>query len=620
MALSKTYTKFIYFILWGILSIASVSFILIAYQDQKETTAENHAQFFFSSAEQYSDLYVRFIKRSLQAIQKSEVVHDYLINSESSDDQASLLAMIQQLTRSFPAIEQLDILNGNGSSLLRFVKTVALNTQIDFLPSDQEPISADVRQLLKAKPNEIWFSQRTQQSGLIRAQRVMFQAGLPIFMQERLIGVLVVNLDMTEFLKHLFFQPGADIYLLDKHGQILYANRTPNNLNADDHHTPLPTTLAMWKASGFFTFGLSRLLPSHEPLTLAYRMGGDKFYRADKSLLLIAVMAVSAFSIPLGTLVVWHSFRRKVMLNNLSIENQASLNIIDQYIPVIFTDKQARILRCNDAFLKLTGYTKSELLGQSYGMLSDPHVMNLKPFSMFRTLLPGKQWQGELHSQTRSGDELWLHTSIIPRFDKRQNLTGYMAIFTDRTDRKQVERMAERDPLTGIYNRMKLDELMRKCLNHSEKSGQEFAIILIDIDYFKAINDEYGHLVGDNTLIEVTYLLQQSLHKPNEIGRWGGEEFVVICPQSDYLEAFHIANILCKTVSQHRFRQTGQVTISLGVSSSLGKDSVAELLNEADQGLYEAKDRGRCQVVGHFNSEQPAATTQATKAANIELC
>ncbi|KUI99464.1 sensor domain-containing diguanylate cyclase [Vibrio sp. MEBiC08052] len=601
-----------------------MSFILITFQNQRDIIVENHAQFFFSSAEQYSELYVKFVKNSLQPMQKSEVVHDYLIHSQPSH-QLFLRAMIQQLTQSFPAIEQLDILNRNGNSLIRFVKSVALNTQIEFLPSDQEPIFPHVQQLRKAKPNDIWFSQITQQSGLIRAQRLMLQAGLPIFMQERLIGALVVNLDMTEFLQHLFFQPDADIYLLDKHGQILYANRSSNNWRADYqqvHHMSLPTTLAMWKASGFSTFSLSHLIPSHDELTLAYRMRGEKSYHTDRNLLFIAVMAVAAFSIPLGTLIVWHSVRRKIMLNKLSVENQASLNIIDQYIPVIFTDKQGRIQRCNDAFLKLTGYAKNELLGQSYGMLSDPLVVNQVSFSMFRTLLPGKQWQGELYSQTRGGDELWLHTSIIPRFDKLQNLTGYMAIFTDRTDRKQVERMAERDPLTGIYNRMKLDELMREYLDQSGKSGREFSIILIDIDYFKTINDEYGHLVGDNTLIEMTRLLQQSLNKPNEIGRWGGEEFVVICPQSDYLAAFHMANKLCNIVAQHRFRQTGQVTISLGVSSSLGKDSVAELLNEADQGLYEAKDRGRCQVVGRLNSElqpQLESNLQETETPSTEL-
>ncbi|MDW6092919.1 sensor domain-containing diguanylate cyclase [Vibrio rhizosphaerae] len=540
-------------------------------------------------------------------MQKSEVVHDYLTHSQPSRP-LFLRAMIRQLTQSFPAIEQLDILNRSGDTRVRFVKSAAPDNQIQFSPPDQESIVPYVRQLRQAKPNDIWFSQIRQQSGLIRTEKLMLQAGLPIFMHGQLIGALTIHLDMTEFWQSLFFQPDADIYLLDKYGQILYGNQSLNHWETDFQsvpHTSLPTALAMWKASGFSTFSLSHLIPSHDELTLAYRMRGEAPYHSDNNLLLIAIMAVVALAIPIGALMMWHTIQRKIMLNKLSVENQASLNIIDQYIPVIFTDKQGRILRCNDAFLKLTGYARHELLGQSYGMLSDSLVVNQVSFSMFRTLLPGKQWQGELHGQTNHGDELWLHTSIIPRFDKRQNLTGYMAIFTDRTDRKQVERMAERDPLTGIYNRMKLDELMREYLEQSEKSGREFSIILIDIDYFKTINDEYGHLVGDNTLIEITQLLQQSLNQPNDIGRWGGEEFVVICPQSDYLAAFHMANKLCSIVAQHRFRQTGQVTISLGVSSSLGKNSVAELLNEADQGLYEAKDRGRCQVVGRMNSEQP---------------
>ncbi|WNJ95190.1 diguanylate cyclase [Vibrio ruber] len=581
--------------------MASVSFILITLQNQRDTIVDNHARAFFSGVEKYTELYVKQVRNSLQPLQKSEILHDYLIRSEP-DNQLFLRAMIEQLTQSFPAIEQLDILNKNGNSLIHFVKTIAQNTQIDFFSSEHLAIFPRIHSLHGAKPNEVWFSEIMPQSGLIRAQRLVLQIGLPIFMQERLLGALVVNLDMTEFLQHLFFQPDADIYLLDKHGHILYANRNSNDRSVDSqqaHPTSLPTTLAMWKASGFATFSLSHLVSSHNELTLVYRMRGETLYHTDndKNLLVIAaVMAVITFSILVGTLIMWH---RKIMFNQL--ENQASLNIIDQYIPVIFTDRQGLILRCNDAFLKLTGYTKNDLLGQSYGMLSDSLVVNQVSFSMFRTLLPGKQWQGELHSQTRSGDELWLHTSIIPRFDKLQNLTGYMAIFTDRTDRKQVERMAERDPLTGIYNRMKLDELMREYLEQSRKSGHEFSIILIDIDYFKTINDEYGHLVGDNTLIEMTRLLKQSLNQPNEIGRWGGEEFVVICPQSDYLTTFHMANKLCNIVAQHHFRLTGQVTISLGVSSSLGKDSVAELLNEADQGLYEAKDRGRCQVVGRLS-------------------
>ncbi|MDW6003948.1 sensor domain-containing diguanylate cyclase [Vibrio mangrovi] len=575
--------------------------------------AKSHAKSFFSRAEQYTELYMNQVKNSLQFVQESEVLHDFMVHPEH-ENQILLRSMIQQVTQSLPAIYQLTILDSNGSSQIDFVKAGPPNVKIDILSAYEIPQFPDFHLLRKARPTDIWFSGLTKLADSRGELKLTLQVGLPVFVNSRFAGVVVAKLDTGNLLRQLLKPSGAENYLLDKYGHVLYSNQVPvdawESENQPSVTTPRPKSLVMWRAIGFSTFHLSHIIPGPDQLTLAYRVQ-DAFEqelgmpRSTYAILLIAIVVV--FSVPIGALIAWKTARRQIMLNRLSVESQESLDIIDQYVPVVLTDKQGCIQRCNDAFSQLTGYAKTELLGRSYGMLSHPLAANQLQFSMFRTLLPGRQWQGELHSQTRGGDELWLHTSIIPRFDEMQNLTGYMAIFTDRTDRKLVERMAERDPLTGIYNRMKIDELLRGYLAQSDKSGREFAIILIDVDYFKAINDEHGHLVGDNTLIEMTHLLQHSLNQPNEIGRWGGEEFIVICPQSDYMEAYHLANKLCTIVSEHHFRHTGQVTISLGVSSSIGKDSVAELLNEADQGLYEAKDRGRCQVVGRFSVEKQSS-------------
>lgn len=152
---------------------------------------------------------------------------------------------------------------------------------------------------------------------------------------------------------------------------------------------------------------------------------------------------------------------------------------------------------------------------------------------------------------------------------------------------------AERDPLTGCYNRQRLDELAMECLTSSCQEQQPMSVLLLDIDHFKRINDEYGHVTGDQVLLDFTSTVREALDRSKPFIRWGGEEFLVFCPKLGLEEALDFAEKLRGLVSSSK--QGGvDITCSIGVAVWHGRvDSFQALFKRVDQALYTAKEAGR---------------------------
>jgi diguanylate cyclase (GGDEF)-like protein len=152
-----------------------------------------------------------------------------------------------------------------------------------------------------------------------------------------------------------------------------------------------------------------------------------------------------------------------------------------------------------------------------------------------------------------------------------------------------LEEMANTDYLTGLPNRRKIDKVLLKAI----KAQRELSIIYLDIDHFKQINDSYGHSTGDLVLKEFTKITKGMLDKRDIIGRWGGEEFMLILKNKDLKEAQIFAESIREHVSQHPFSIIGNLTASFGVTELKSGDTLDSLLNRADKALYEAKNSGR---------------------------
>lgn len=161
---------------------------------------------------------------------------------------------------------------------------------------------------------------------------------------------------------------------------------------------------------------------------------------------------------------------------------------------------------------------------------------------------------------------------------------------------KELERLSVTDKLTGLFNRLKLDETLEHEIHRSLRFGQPFSIILLDVDHFKHVNDSHGHQVGDRVLIEIAGILQANTRKTDIVGRWGGEEFLVICPHTDPDGALTLAETLRLALQSHPFPAVQHQTASFGVTTYREGDLANDMVGRADAALYLAKEQGRNQV------------------------
>jgi polar amino acid transport system substrate-binding protein len=158
-------------------------------------------------------------------------------------------------------------------------------------------------------------------------------------------------------------------------------------------------------------------------------------------------------------------------------------------------------------------------------------------------------------------------------------------------------KLAETDKLTGLYNRSKLDKMLREKYELFLRYNTPCGVAILDIDHFKNINDTYGHQTGDSVLVEISQLMAHSIRTTDVVGRWGGEEFLILAPNSNTHETTKLANKLLEQLRKHQCSVVGTVAASCGVSSfAQGKD-IQNTLRLADNALYLAKEKGRDQVI-----------------------
>jgi polar amino acid transport system substrate-binding protein len=162
---------------------------------------------------------------------------------------------------------------------------------------------------------------------------------------------------------------------------------------------------------------------------------------------------------------------------------------------------------------------------------------------------------------------------------------------------KELEHLANIDKLTGIYNRLRLDDILQNELDRFRRYNHHFACAIIDIDYFKNVNDTYGHLIGDKVLKELSNVVKQNIRTSDYFGRWGGEEFLIILPEINKVDLENLLEKIRVNISEHDFLEAGNQTISIGATISVKDDVEDSIINRADVSLYEAKNSGRNRIV-----------------------
>lgn len=171
----------------------------------------------------------------------------------------------------------------------------------------------------------------------------------------------------------------------------------------------------------------------------------------------------------------------------------------------------------------------------------------------------------------------------------------------------ELKELSEKDHLTGLFNRRKVTDDMMNIFRQVKRYDQVFSVMIMDLDHFKEINDTYGHDAGDKVLIDIACILESNVRDVDICGRWGGEEFIIVCPGINHDGALALAERLRNDIGAHTFNDLRQITASFGVATSSYHADIASVVKSADMHLYKAKEAGRNRIIG----ENPAADKDA---------
>ena len=289
----------------------------------------------------------------------------------------------------------------------------------------------------------------------------------------------------------------------------------------------------------------------------------------------------------------------------------------------MIADAERRIIKVNPAFTAITGYSEDEVIGRNPNILSSGRHDPAFYRAMWQAVDEDGQWQGELWNQRKDGTVYPQQMLLRRVVEGSDGAASYVASFSDITDRKAAEdsiwRLSRYDPLTGLPNRAYLQERAAYALDRSRKSGEPLAVVFIDLDQFKNVNDSLGHRIGDRLLVKVAERFESTLRENDTLARIGGDEFVMLLPGTDARAASRVVRRLVELSEQplrvdaHELTITPSAGIAMYPFDGHDFDSLATC---ADAAMYRAKDIGRSTFC-FFTPEMQALSARALVLDNL---
>lgn len=270
--------------------------------------------------------------------------------------------------------------------------------------------------------------------------------------------------------------------------------------------------------------------------------------------------------------------------------------LVDKNVITSTSDLNGKIIQVSEAFCDISGYSKDELMGRNHRIVRHEDMPIATYTELWETIQAGNIWQGELKNKHKDGSSYWIDATISPMMNEQGELISYTAIRHDITDKKRIEELSVTDKLTQLYNRLKIDEIFAMKLASAGRYNTPFSIIIIDLDHFKLVNDIWGHQAGDDVLKEFAALLKNNVRETDIVGRWGGEEFLILSSDTDLDGATQLSEKLRGMISSFKFSFAGHKTGSFGVSTYHAGDDEKSMIKRADEALYRAKESGRNRV------------------------
>lgn len=293
---------------------------------------------------------------------------------------------------------------------------------------------------------------------------------------------------------------------------------------------------------------------------------------------------------------------------------------------ILITDTDKVIISVNPALVSLFGYSEAELLGQTPSMLRSGQHSNEFYQQMWQQLTEQNYWQGEVVNKHKNGTVLPVQLSISAVFNEARQISHYAAVFTDLSEIRATEAemmfLSEHDELTHLPNRQLFLQIAEQAIKTARRDHVYAAVLVLDLDHFKDVNDSYGHQYGDELLLQVATRLKQKVRDTDVVARLGGDEFAILLTAlPDSGDAAIVATKLLQHMGQS-WSLSDQVEVSLGASIGIAVfpdhgDNTTALLQGADAALYKAKAAGRNTFTFYSDAYTQAARDRLTIEAQL---
>lgn len=603
----KLYT--VYFIIFGIV-ISSFGLGVNYYLQNKEfktTLDKKSKEIFKMRIEDISIAYITKIDNILKSLSISEVFDDYF-SSKKLNRENELINIFLTVVNCENTIMQARYIDKNGQEIIKINRNNPNENAfiVDKSKLENKSDRYYFKILSSLDKNKIWHSNLDLniENGQVEIPyKPIFKVGIPIFHNNKFEGVIIINVLINDLLNMIGNSATFDHYIIDKDQNYIYHPNNNFSFNKyknifRDIKEDFPKGL---ESDEIYTFSLKDIFKNDDNSIVILKPKQDykNEIMSDK---LNTLVIVFFFTILLSLVIsVLISKTFKDMQNKLFNAHE-KLNefkkIIDNYVITALINYDNKIIEISHAFEELSGYSKDELIGNSMSILKH-HKQDKKIIeNLWDTISSQKIWSGNIRNKKKDGEEFWLEQTIIPKVNKEtKKIESFLTIGIDITAKKELEKMASIDNLTKIYNRRMLDHFLQVEIEIANRHKEELSLIMIDIDYFKNVNDTYGHYIGDLLLVELSRLISKNLRISDIFGRYGGEEFLIICNKTTKENAFILAEKLRVLIENHQFEEVGEKTISIGISSLEENDNKDSLFKKADIALYEAKNSGKNRTI-----------------------
>ncbi|WP_321495082.1 diguanylate cyclase [uncultured Desulfobacter sp.] len=271
-------------------------------------------------------------------------------------------------------------------------------------------------------------------------------------------------------------------------------------------------------------------------------------------------------------------------------------HLIDQNIMLASTDKEGKILDISNALCRYLGVTKKAMIGKPSRFFIDEEQADLAS-EIVTVIETGSKWQGNIKKVFNNLETRWINQAIHPVYNDKYELSSYSHILSDITDKKVLEELSVTDKLTTLLNRRSFDDVIEKEIRMAYRRDSFLTLAMMDIDFFKRYNDNYGHPAGDDVLIQMAGVLKRIVKRPDDyLFRVGGEEFAILFPGTDSSGSLKFLEKIRQSIEElkiiHQYSDVSEhITVSIGSRTYKGTEipEKNQFYSQADHCLYEAK-------------------------------